>query len=114
MPPEDLIRHTFAAFNARDIEVALATMSPNIVWPNAMDGGTVYGRENIREYWTRTWQVADPRVDVISVCQETGGTYAVDVRQVVKDLEGALIFDRVVRQRYRVQDGLIQSMNVRE
>ena len=51
MQPEETIRRAYAAFNARDIDAALATMSTNVIWPNRMDGGTVHGREGIREYW---------------------------------------------------------------
>lgn len=114
MPPEQLIRQAYVAFNARDIEAALATMSPNVIWPNAMEGGTVYGREGVREYWTRVWQMVDPRVDPISIHREPGGAFAVEVHQVVKDLDGAVILDRMVRQTYRLHDGLIQSMNISE
>jgi ketosteroid isomerase-like protein len=114
MQLEELIRRAYAAFNARDIDAALATMSANVIWPNGMDGGTVHGREGIREYWTRLWQLTDPRVEPISIHQDASGAYAVKVHQVVKDLNGAVMIDRVVRQTYRIRDGLIESMNISE
>jgi hypothetical protein len=112
MPPDDLIRQAYTAFNTRDIEAALATMSPNVIWPNALSGGTIYGREGVRDYWTRLWQVADPAVEPISILREPNGAYAAEVRQIVRDLNGAVMIDRIVRQTYRMHEGLIQSMNV--
>jgi hypothetical protein len=38
-----LLRKAYAAFNARDIDSALATMQPDVAWPNGMEGGMVHG-----------------------------------------------------------------------
>jgi hypothetical protein len=37
-----------------------------------------------------------------------------DVRQVVRDRTGALLADRVVQHVYRLRDGLIDQMEVRD
>ena len=36
----------------RDIDAALALMTPDVEWPRAFKGGFVRGREEIRAYWT--------------------------------------------------------------
>jgi len=48
-----VLREAYRAFNARDMDAALATMRPDVEWPNGMEGGTVYGHAGVREYWTR-------------------------------------------------------------
>ena len=40
-----------AAFNARDINGALATMSSDVAWPNGMEGGSVDGHEGASGAW---------------------------------------------------------------
>ena len=49
----ETLRRAYAAFNARDIEGALAAMHPDVEWANGMDGGFVHGHRAVREYWTR-------------------------------------------------------------
>jgi hypothetical protein len=36
---EDLLQTLYGAFNARDIDAALAGMHPDVDWPNGMEGG---------------------------------------------------------------------------
>jgi hypothetical protein len=35
-----LLEQAYAAFNARDVDAALATMDPDVIWPNGMEGDT--------------------------------------------------------------------------
>jgi ketosteroid isomerase-like protein len=63
MDAQRLLAAAYAAFNARDIESALALMHPDVVWPNGMEGGTVVGQGAIREYWRRQWGMINPSVD---------------------------------------------------
>ena len=52
-PPEvELLRAAYAAFNARDIDTALATMASDVAWPRAFKGGFVRGHQEVRDYWT--------------------------------------------------------------
>jgi hypothetical protein len=54
-PETELLRAAYAAFNARDIDAALALMTPEVEWPRAFKGGFVRGPEAIRAYWTEQW-----------------------------------------------------------
>jgi ketosteroid isomerase-like protein len=47
---ERLLRRAYAAFNARDIDAALALMHPDVDWPNGMEGGREVGHEAVRTY----------------------------------------------------------------
>lgn len=109
-----LLKKAYAAFNARDLDGALSTMRPDVVWPNGMEGGTVHGHEGVRAYWTRQWGMINPHVDPVSFDIDDSGNIAVGVHQVVRDLQGKVLQDRTVQHVYTLDDGLIQSMNIRE
>jgi hypothetical protein len=106
-----LLRAAYAAFNARDIDAALATMTPDVAWPKAFKGGFVRGPEEIRAYWTEQWSEIDPHVEPAAFYQEDG-SILVDVHQVVRDLAGAVLADEHVGHRFTFDQGLIQAMEV--
>ena len=110
----NLINEAYRAFNARDMDAALATMQPNVEWPNGMEGGTVDGRNGVRDYWARQWGMINPHVDPVKVEADGNGRIVVGVHQVVRDLSGKLLFDRMVEHVYLFEDGLIRSMEIRD
>ena len=109
-----LLQRAYAAFNARNIDGALATMRPDVVWPNGMEGGTVHGHEDVRAYWTRQWGMLDPHVEPRTFDVDSAGRIVVGVHQVVRDLSGKVLLDRMVEHIYTLKDGLIQSMDIRK
>jgi ketosteroid isomerase-like protein len=111
---EALLRRAYAAFNARDIEAAVALMHPRVDWPNGMEGGRVHGRTGVRRYWRRQFAVLDSHVEPERFAREADGRLAVDVRQVVRDLDGRLAADRMVQHVYRFRGGLVAHMEIRE
>jgi len=112
--PTELLKRAYAAFNARDLDGALATMRADVVWPNGMEGGVVHGHQGVRAYWTRQWGMINPHVDPVGFNQDETGRVIVTVHQVVRDLSGKVLLDRMVEHAYSLQDGLIQSMDIRE
>ena len=108
----ELLRVAYAAFNARDIDAALATMAPDVTWPKAFKGGFACGHEEVRAYWTEQWSEIDPHVEPISFRPEGAGRTLVDVQQVVRDRAGAVVADGRVGHRFTVESGLIRSMEV--
>jgi hypothetical protein len=108
----DLVYDAYAAFNARDLDAALSAMHPEVDWPNAVEGGRVRGHEEIRRYWMRQFEVNDPRAEPQSVSEDERGRLVVDVRQVVRDLEGTVIADDRVEHMYEIRDGLIARMDI--
>src|SRR5438034_10598836 len=105
-----LLRDAYAAFNARDIDAALGTMHPDVVWPNGMEGGYVHGHDEVRRYWTRQWGLVDPHVEPQRFACDDTGRVVVDVKQVVRDLAGAILVDTVVYHANLIEDGLIRTM----
>lgn len=65
-PEIELLRTAYATFNARDIDAALALMTPDVAWPKAFKGGFVCGPEEVRAYWTEQWSEIDPHVEPVS------------------------------------------------
>ncbi|QKG52533.1 nuclear transport factor 2 family protein [Hymenobacter sp. BRD67] len=92
-----LIKKAYAAFNARAIDTALSAMHPAIQWPKAFEGGYVSGHAEIREYWQRQWAEINPKVEPVEFKERQNGTLEISVHQVVKDLQGALLFDGLAR-----------------
>lgn len=114
MDDRELLRYAYAAFNARNVDAALATMHPDVDWPNGMEGGRVTGHEAVRQYWTRQWTLVDPHVEPVGFAPTDDGRMAVDVRQVVRDRDGTLLADQRVRHVYRIEDGRVRSMEIVE
>lgn len=102
----------YAAFNARDADAVLEQMHTDVRWPNGWEGGTIDGREAVREYWTRQWREIDPTVTPEAVEELPGGRFQVTVRQHVKDLEGRTLSDGRVTHLYTLREGLIAQMEI--
>lgn len=109
---ENLTKKAYSAFNARDIDTALSTMHPDVQWPKAFEGGYVSGHNGIREYWTRQWTEINPNVEPVGVTERQNGTLEVIVHQIVKDLQGNMIFDGTIKHIYTLQDGLFRRMDI--
>jgi nuclear transport factor 2 (NTF2) superfamily protein len=106
----ELLRAAYAAFNARDIDAALALMTPDVAWPKAFKGGFVRGPEEVRAYWTEQWGEIDPHVEPVSFEAAANGRIGVVVRQRVRDLEGAVLADAEVGHWFTLEQGLIKAM----
>jgi len=110
----ELLRRAYAAFNARDIDALLSMMRPEVQWPNAMEGGYVYGRDGVRAYWRRQWDLIDPVVEPQASGTEPDGRILVEVRQRVLDKEGNTLSDGRVHHIYSVRDDLVRHMEIRD
>lgn len=110
----DLLKFVYEAFNRRDVDAILPKMHPDVEWPNGMEGGWVHGHEGVRAYWTRQWGIVNPHVEPVSIESGPDGRAIVNVHQVVKDLQGAVLMDRMVQHVYSISDGLITRMEIRE
>ena len=114
MDDEARLRATYDAFNARDIEAAIAALTPDVDWPNAWEGGRVRGPDAVRDYWLRQWAAIDPHVEPVSIRRRPDGRLAVEVEQVVRDLDGASLLEGRVLHVYTLRDGLVARMDIEE
>lgn len=107
-----LIKNAYAAFNARDIDAILQVMHPEVKWSKAWEGDYANGHDEVRAYWTRQWKEIDPNVTPVGFRERENGALEVEVDQLVKDLEGNILFDGKVIHVYLINDGLVQKMDV--
>jgi ketosteroid isomerase-like protein len=111
-PHEQLLRRAYEAFNARDIDGALAMMHADVDWPNGMEGERLHGHREVREYWKRQFVLIDSRVEPQRIEQRPDGQVIVTVRQVVRDRMRKVISEDTVEHRYVISEGLIERMDV--
>jgi hypothetical protein len=109
-----LIEQAYSAFNRRDIDSALALMTPDVTWPKASEGGNVVGKEDIRAYWTRQWAEFDPHVEPLTIAETGDGRIRVTVHQLVKSLQGYVLSDSEVIHVFTLTSGLIAAMDLGE
>ena len=107
-----IIEQAYSAFNKRDIDRALALMTPDVSWPKASEGGKIVGKEEIRAYWTRQWGEFDPHVEPLAITEGDGGRIRVRVHQLVKSLKGDVLSESEVLHVFTVNRGLIAAMDL--
>jgi hypothetical protein len=114
MPSADseLLKRLYERFNARDMAALLATMDRDVLWANGMEGGHVRGHDGVRDYLTRQWAMIDPHVAPLSFSTRADGGTDVEVHQIVRDLNGRILSDRMVRHVFRLEDGLIRRFDI--
>jgi ketosteroid isomerase-like protein len=110
----ELLQSAYDAFNERDLDFLLLLMHPEVDWANGMEGGRIRGHEEVREYWTRQWDVIDPIVKPQRFETLPDGRIVAHVHQVVRDLDGKVILDRAVQHIYRLEGAQIVSMEIVE
>ena len=106
------VEQAYSAFNLRDIDAALALMTPDVNWPKASEGGRIVGKEEIRAYWTRQWSEFDPHVEPLAMTEEGGGKTRVKVHQQVRSLQGNVLSDSEVFHVITMSGGLIAAMDL--
>lgn len=109
---KQLIEKAYAGFNARDIDAILLLMDRDIKWPRAWEGDYANGHDEVRDYWQRQWKEINPRVIPESFREREDGTLEVKVDQLVKDLDGHVLFDGKVYHIYTFSNGLIKQMEI--
>jgi hypothetical protein len=55
-----MLKRLYEWFHARDIESVLRSMHHDVIRANGMEGGYVYGRDEVRSDWSRQWAMIDP------------------------------------------------------
>ena len=111
---EELLRSLYEAFNSRDVDAALAAMTPDVDWANGWEGGSVSGREAVRDYWRRQWAELDTSAIPTSIEERPDGRVAVTVHLVARDKTGTVINDSTGCHVYDFRDDLIERMTIED
>ncbi|MGC0338631.1 nuclear transport factor 2 family protein [Streptomyces sp. SLBN-8D4] len=122
---EALLRRMYEVFatDERDAFVPHC-LSPDVDWPNMLDGGRLHGHEAVRAYWARQFAVGHPLVRLEGLRPGgSAGTVVVTVRLGTRDASGAERWsDETVEHVYVYgfgagfgfgEDGLVTRMDVR-
>ncbi|HUB12850.1 MAG TPA: nuclear transport factor 2 family protein [Acetobacteraceae bacterium] len=117
----EALKHIYDRFNARDIDAVLALLTDDVAWANGMDGGHVFGREAVRQYWTRQWTMVSPHVEPVSFTQAADGSIVAEVQQTVRDLAGRPLEgqthglrDKTVGHIFRLHNGKVTRFDIRD
>ena len=109
---EVLLRSMYEAFNARDVDTCLAAMTPDVDWENGWEGGRVFGREAVRDYWRRQWAELDTTAEPTAITERPDGTIAVAVQLVARDKAGALLSAGEGLHVYAFRGDLVERMTI--
>lgn len=109
----ELLKRLYQQFNARDMESVLAALHEDVMWANGMEGGHVHGRNEVRNYWTQQWTMIDPRVEPVEFSHGSQGEVVVEVHQIIRDLNGNLLADKIVGHTFRIENGLVKRFDIR-
>lgn len=117
----EVLKRIYDLFNERDVDGVLAVLTNDVAWANGMDGGHVHGREAVREYWTRQWTMVSPHVEPVSFTEAADSSIFVEVKQVIRDLEGKPLqdqthglTDKTVGHVFRMQEGKVIRFDIRD
>jgi ketosteroid isomerase-like protein len=113
-PNQEFLQSLYEAFNNRELETILSVMHPDVKWANGVEGGFVYGRDAVREYWTNQYQVIQVQLEALKFEQDDNNRNVVTVHQIVRDLQGNLLVDTTIQQIFTIQDGLISLYEIGE
>ena len=109
----NFFRELYKNFNDRKIDLVITNMTDNVKWANGMEGGYVYGREAVKNYWTRQFTMVSSKVTPLKIETENE-SIKIKVHQVVHDLNGNLLADEFVYHLFHLQGNKIAVFEVGE
>jgi ketosteroid isomerase-like protein len=111
---QQFLQNLYDAFNKREIETIIELMRSDVKWANGLEGGFVYGRDAVREYWTNQFKAIQPALETLKFETDENNRNVVTVHQIVKDLQGNVLADMTVKQIFTIEDGLISLYEIGE
>lgn len=111
---QEFLQKLYDAFNKREIETIISFMRSDVKWANGVEGGFVYGRDAVREYWTNQFKNIQPKLETLKFETDENNRDVVTVHQIIKDLQGNLLADATIQQIFTIEDGLISLYEIGE
>lgn len=109
---EQIIRDSYAAFNAGDLEKASALIAENVEWPNQLDGGMLHGRNEVVRYWQRLGRTQPHEYEVMHCDTEAENTVVVTLIRTVKSPDNTPLSRGLLRHRYTFHGGMVIRMEL--
>ena len=111
-PNQQFLQNLYDAFNKREIETIISIMRPDVKWANGLEGGFVYGRDRVREYWTNQFKDIQPELEALKFETDENNRNIVTVHQIIRDLRGNVLAEATVHQIFTIEDGLISVYEI--
>lgn len=109
---ESILRASYAAFNARDIETTLKALGPDVEWHDQLVGEMIQGPKAVGEYWQRQWALLGPHFDLKHFEFDRNGDVVVTLIQTLRGMGDTVISQGLVRHVYQFEKGLVRRMRV--
>jgi SnoaL-like domain len=106
---KEFLQNLYDAFNKREIETIISQMHPEVKWANGVEGGFVYGRDGVREYWTNQFKEIQPELETLKFETDENNRNIVTVHQIIKDLQGKVLADVTVHQIFSIENKLCET-----
>ena len=87
-------------------------MQPNVKWANGMEGGFLHGRDAVREYWRKQFEVVRGQLEPLQFETDESNREIVTVRLLVRDLAGEVLSERTVQQIFTIENGSISLFEI--
>jgi uncharacterized protein YndB with AHSA1/START domain len=104
---QQLLQSLYEAFNSRELETIISVMHPDVKWANGVEGGFIYGRDAVREYWTNQYKVIQVQLETLKFETDENNRNVVTVHQIVRDWQGNLLVDTTVQQIFTIESDSI-------
>ena len=111
---QQFLQSLYEAFNKREIETIISVMHPDVKWANGFEGGFVYGRDAVREYWTNQLKAIQPELEMLKFETDENNRNIVTIHEIIKDLQGNVLADMTVHQIFTIKNGLISLYEIGE
>jgi hypothetical protein len=111
---QQFLQNLYQAFNKGEIETIISVMHPDVKWANGVEGGFVYGRDAVREYWIDQYKVIQVQLETLRFEMDENNRNIVTVHQIVRDLQGNLLADMTIQQIFTIEDELISLYEIGE
>jgi hypothetical protein len=112
---EALLRRMYEVFSTEERDAFVSRcLSPDVDWPNVLDGVRLHGREQVRAYWSRQFAAGHPLVQLEGLGLDADGARVVaTVRPGQRTAAGDQWADGTVEHVYAFgADGLVSRMDV--
>lgn len=111
---QQFLQNLYEAFNNGEIETIISVMHPDVKWANGVEGGFVYGRDAVREYWTNQYKVIQVQLETLKFETDKHNRDVVTTHQIIRDLPGNLLDDATIEQIFTIENGLISLYEIGE
>lgn len=100
----------YEAFNRKDIDDLMASIHPDVEWPNFIAGGMIRSQQALRAYWADQFAMVDPEASPIEYLPLSNDSVRVKIHYVIRSASGGIWTDEIRTNTFRFRDGLVVGM----